>query len=1632
MSTYKYRDARRQNITDALAALLNEQPDLKNVLEAEQAALQTDNWTTTDETFEAVAADWLWHHALNFKTLLDKDPVLLVLGIVSTITPEQVTAIQAASVPHTTPNPPDDYFAKILLAVDNDEAKLSEIVQAAHQIWLLGEEQVGPYPFDDVGVLLPVRLETLFDEPASKNNNDPDRWKLSIRVIPDEASICRDNTFVSKDEIKAVLAFWKQIQQPGAVSDTWLEGKDAEVAWKQISIKIRPERASWLVANLELQVDADDLNIVLPADMPDKLQPNRVGGMPPELNLFAVTTILINGDNHHSIGRLPMDKDKQIDIQSLELSLPSKLIKEKDELIPVKDSWWASWEKAKEVGLGGEYFLSIGINPQNIEALYVVGIGEEKPDDHFTKQSIAGELSISKLGVATNSVQGKNTGDPINWLKVTQTRLANRLNPAAQNNVGTKLQQHLTGKPDTVPFFPGADLPDDTLLSQHMVRAFWPALWGEWLKDIWDMGDAGYHRALWAFEHLCPEGPLMPLRIQDQPYGLLPVTSLEQWEVAESGILELADQQKVEAEIARFMNGLRILYANATKSKRTVVGKTSSEFMNLLGQNARSNKYAGRMFMPFGIPLSAYNLNAGQQQSFRDQTFKAYNAAITLMGKKPAEPYLCISNVYPMRLPLIQTTNTLLRHRQSEFREPMRLQELISLLLDFPDGVSEVNYDLDEFFPNGGFNPNHDFQIAFLPDSLFIRLLVHACQTGYLWHRADAANVLLERLLNVQQKEALKIAAEIDKDEWRNKEEDRVTQKLVFTSVIPEDIRRQWERAFTATLDSAAQRIDPWVTGFAWQRLKLNSGSARHNHRLGIYGWVDGPFNGVPGPTESGLLHAPSYNQALTALIMRDKFLSSGRSALVNNKGTNPWQMNITSKKVRLAEELAEEVRTGCHIYEVVGRHVENIIGKKQTVVALRTSPKYAMHPDRNDLNEVCNGKEALNGLLNGDPDFIMLPQQAEALQLLKDSLDTYSDLLMADGVVQLINRQMDRAAESMDAHAGESRPPNFEFIRTPSSGYQLETLVVSAIPYISIESLAEKTHPIRLADPSVVAFIENKLSNNWTWTAINEDDNSILGTVNLSELRFSPVDGLFLPDELMRELVRYQLKLPLVFITEGQNRQWNSRDEADNITGTVWIKELGKLPEEFAALNETKRSDLIREKLGAAAVDRIEEILPDDLHLWIAKDENGKLLGMADNNSLGAIPAEKEVLHKNIRKNLGLSKVMVKSPREHQLGQQLVAALGNRPASGRDLTQDKSAPVSVDTEIYSELVSRYNALFDACKKIIGNLSDPANDDIARAKFLREALPWGVIPKSDPANREALMASLLGLPLSQDTTSLADLAKQAADTLQKRLTSSVDPATLVSADKIKDPLPDHELLKQLNIPDGVSALARAIANLASPNAGIAILACWNKTAISNNTGVNTAQAEDINDEWLTIMAAVRAKLAKLEALQLEMNEPFVTWTNSVNDPWRTGNDNIVQQNLENRQTGSASKISMTRFVAAYGSNTTWAGEKIAVGLIDSFNEAVPMPQRKTMSAFGFNAPSARAPQAILLAVPPKPRQRLDATVILKIIEETRELAHARMAQLEDLGELQSLTPTMWWKLTGPGRVRLEPGPLYIV
>ena len=66
-----------------------------------------------------------------------------------------------------------------------------------------------------------------------------------------------------------------------------------------------------------------------------------------------------------------------------------------------------------------------------------------------------------------------------------------------------------------------------------MRTALWPATWGYMLEHlVGGLGDEAIAEARAHFiEHVTDAGPLPTLRLGRQPYGVLPVTSLERWKL---------------------------------------------------------------------------------------------------------------------------------------------------------------------------------------------------------------------------------------------------------------------------------------------------------------------------------------------------------------------------------------------------------------------------------------------------------------------------------------------------------------------------------------------------------------------------------------------------------------------------------------------------------------------------------------------------------------------------------------------------------------------------------------------------------------------------------------------------------------------------------------------------------------------------------------------------------------------------------------------------------------------------------------------------------------------------------------------------------------------------------------------
>jgi hypothetical protein len=101
-----------------------------------------------------------------------------------------------------------------------------------------------------------------------------------------------------------------------------------------------------------------------------------------------------------------------------------------------------------------------------------------------------------------------------------------------------------------------------------------------------------------------------------------------------------------------------------------------------------------------------------------------------------------------------------------------------------------------------------------------------------------------------------------------------------------------------------------------------------------------------------------------------------------------------------------------------------------------------------------------------------------------------------------------------------------------------------------------------------------------------------------------------------------------------------------------------------------------------------------------------------------------------------------------------------------------------------------------------------------------------------------------------------------------------------------------------------------------------------------------------------------------------------------------------------------------------------AAGPVGVALLDDWAETIPSTEHATWAAFGYDSPRARAPQAVLLALPPDPSLPLDDDQLLGIVLAARELARVRMVT-PGIGPGEGLSP---WQLGAPTSMLLATGP----
>lgn len=955
---------------------------------------------------------------------------------------------------HGAPQPPTAAHIDALMAARSttggafaDAVSVSEVADVPVLTALLHAGQaLGAGP--DIGVLLPLRLETRFFPPAGAAG-----WVLKVRIVPDAASLDRHLPLPTTTELDAVETLWQ-------LADGDLTTDAGASQWWRFAAQVGAARGAWLARTFPArQATGGGWTIDRPDQVREGLDVGRVAGLPGTLELWLgrggtpavpIATLTVE---HALLGLDPPDPTTG------------------------ETRWWSSFAQAKAAGLGAEVDLGPD-RPDDIDVLYVVGLGDDDPADLFAAHRDGGTLGVLQLGAPTNSVDGERAADQARDPETWRTLLtAPPPQPAA-----TALGLALTGHPDALAPLPGGES-DHLPLNQALVASLWSAVWGHAVKDVWGLGDRGLDVGLWALDNLAPEGPLPPLRIGDQPYGVLPVSSPDHW-VPES------TDSPVEDRLNTIARALRDTAARAAEAAGTVVGADTDRLLDLIARVPNSRGHAWRWALPLEL---VHRLGWAFAEGVRHTAVRAWwdeaAAPALAVAGPPARRYATLGEPQDLRLPLVFPDNL---PRGTTF------EAVLKRLVNTPAHQLASPRQLSELFGK-------------LPNSLLFRLLLHArlVDAAEVVRAAHSERGLLLEPIEAPSADPTRLAF------WGAQFTDQLvrsdpagtlyglgrkgTAELVGAS--PEDL----ERAFRATLDTASHRVDAWLTGLAWRRLRdLTTGTPEPTFRLGAYGWVDAPRPRTAAAPPAEFLHAPSHEQALTAAVLRDRAVSDAEPAR--------WAMNLDSEGVRLAAQFAEEIRLGAHPGEVLGRAVEHTVGTRPDVERLRTRfPLRTEHAGR----RTCDGQAVLAQYVTDKTRLGLTDAQLAGLAPLATAVDVYGDLLVADAVFDVVSGRGGLAAASMEAAAGLAAPPSLDVIRTRRSGRSARSTLAVALPAGTPPPVTDvHVSPGALAEPAVAALLIDQTGDpagdGWTWQVVDEQG-AVLGTVSLDRIGLHPIDTLSL-----------------------------------------------------------------------------------------------------------------------------------------------------------------------------------------------------------------------------------------------------------------------------------------------------------------------------------------------------------------------------------------------------------------------------------------------------------------------------------------------------------------------------------------
>lgn len=1452
-------------------------------------------------------------------------------------------------------------------------------------------------------VLFPVRLETRFFAQADGSS------ELRVRVYPDKVEIDAHEPELTSQEVTWGKSYWDA---------AWRAAKDEaakKLAFRDLAQRFGATRAAWIARALTPTNQSDrpkepvaaGKKLAVEPKFPTVTKKSSAWSRPALSRVlpkrwyilgYAGNTLVTQVAGNPIPAELAVGPDPT-STTAMDPNLP----------IDPGMKWMIDFDEAERVGMGVRLRLTRDQAARGFDILLALGTRAAPDGADQTKDLVRlldGHHYTDGLGFILNGTPSNNTPDAPSGF--TSNDPAHEQAYAAEFGQGAiaagdgsnadTLCRALGLSGDNAKALAkvahaAAKEPADAL---HMNRALWPATFGYFLEQMLDSTRTSPDDRAWArdffVQYVRGAGPLPALRIGKQPYGVLPVTSLNHWATGAGQEVALHRDSVTKDVLLRLRNQWR---QNLTQVPR--VGRSDNpdkDFAEILSLDGISSSYAIRHLLGEVTLSSILSCHSKADQSLwwkKQRELTVQRLSALGFDLDPRLAHATYSGLFTALKGAVVQAEVL-----SE--DSALTPNYIELLLN----ATDLNTLRQESFPGG---KPQGLLYALLRAAL---LLEHWGACAKLTPPASDADLSVVDLRRDRDNPILQgaglgvwellarptsvIGVPVSGNTiggylgpLRTTPSDpklqAATRDLLELRTSYEHLKSvkaaRLQRAMANSLDACSHRLDAWITAFATKRLDDMRKSSPSGVALGAYGWV---MNLKPGPAlttdrlapdqpvllkpanNPGYSHAPSLGQAATVAVLRNGHLTHSDEAT-----RDLLALDLSSERVRLAEWLLDGVRQGQPLGALLGyrferrlqesglqefiasfREVAPLVAKKLSTTLDRNVDQAAESVAANNVVDglVLHGKwkalgaptspAAVASLFTGSqkpPNAQRLQQEQPrllaALNLLDDSVDAVSDALVAESVHQTVLGNPSRTASTLAAVAsGEAPPPELNLMRTPRTGSSLTERVVAL--FFGPQALGPGwTTPTAPAR----ADAEPQL-NAWVSTLLGDPTRV---RCNIEQL--DKQSGAVLATKELKLSELNLSPLDLVYASEG------SRDRQPSELEHRLLYAFGRKAGGFEAGSQLRVSP--KRASGWAVTD-------------LSYGEFVELLRSVRN---------------------------------------LIANARTLDAS--DLAPpEKNQPAAVNlAELEARAVKAEAALRLVQTDLQAKLADAAStSDVLREVLLRAASFGisGAVPLSASGNAKSAREALR----VQCTSSLRQLTER-ADKLTA-LGKAFKPDTATDAQKLAFQLDRLHVafgsafvVMPTFTPENATELGKALAD---------------SKQIQDNDSLNVIT-------WFTRYSRVRDGVARMHstfsyAEALDAGDRLRLRVAQL--PYRE-NDRWVGMPLGKGQTLSGSRFSLVVQAGAVDVKLPMSGL-----LIDEWVTVVPEASETTGVVFQYDQPDAAPPQSILLAVPPDPDATWTVWSLQQVLIETLDLARLRAVDPDTLDEVGHFLPGLYLAFNAAG------------